>query len=184
MTATMTAAREPGTGDCFEVAANLAWEWADNDTVRVCHGYVTRPGDGHRHIHAWVETSTEVPALPGWPSGMTITSAVDKSNGNDVTLIREAYYHFGGIVADEVRRYTLREASEAMLRTEHYGPWDEMTADVHGNQVAREGCDRCICGCKYWENDRCVDCGTTVTAVGSAGRPGSQQDAARLRNRD
>ena len=23
------------------------------------------------------------------------------------------------------------------------------------------GCDRCPCGCKYWENDRCIDCGGT-----------------------
>lgn len=32
-------------------------------------------------------------------------------------------------------------------------------ADIHGNLVALEGVDRCYCGCKYWENDRCVDCG-------------------------
>ena len=32
-------------------------------------------------------------------------------------------------------------------------------ADEHGNTVAREGCSRCDCGCKYWENDRCIDCG-------------------------
>lgn len=37
--------------------------------------------------------------------------------------------------------------------------------DVHGNVIAREGCDRCFCGCKYWENDRCVDCGTHVAKV-------------------
>lgn len=30
----------------------------------------------------------------------------------------------------------------------------------HGNRLAREGCTRCHCGCKYWEHDRCVDCGT------------------------
>lgn len=34
--------------------------------------------------------------------------------------------------------------------------------DKHGNVVAREGCDRCWCGCKYWERDHCVDCGTHV----------------------
>jgi DNA-directed RNA polymerase subunit RPC12/RpoP len=32
-------------------------------------------------------------------------------------------------------------------------------ADRHGNLTAREGCSRCLCGCKYWENDRCIDCG-------------------------
>ncbi len=30
-----------------------------------------------------------------------------------------------------------------------------------GNTVRVDGCDRCFCGCKYWENDRCVDCGNT-----------------------
>ena len=28
------------------------------------------------------------------------------------------------------------------------------------NKTAASGCDRCECGCKYWENDRCIDCGT------------------------
>jgi hypothetical protein len=37
--------------------------------------------------------------------------------------------------------------------------------DQHGNAVAQEGCDRCFCGCKYWENDRCVDCNTHVSNV-------------------
>lgn len=32
------------------------------------------------------------------------------------------------------------------------------TTDL-GNLLAEEGCDRCDCGCKYWEHDRCVDCG-------------------------
>lgn len=31
--------------------------------------------------------------------------------------------------------------------------------DRHGNVLAEEGVDRCPCGCKYWENDRCIDCG-------------------------
>lgn len=22
-----------------------------------------------------------------------------------------------------------------------------------------EGCTRCYCGCKYWEDDTCIDCG-------------------------
>jgi hypothetical protein len=35
----------------------------------------------------------------------------------------------------------------------------ELKADKHGNQQAREGCDRCPCGAKYWENDVCVSCG-------------------------
>lgn len=29
-----------------------------------------------------------------------------------------------------------------------------------GNKFAESGCDRCECGCKYWEADLCIDCGT------------------------
>lgn len=38
-------------------------------------------------------------------------------------------------------------------------------ADKHGNRLAREGCDRCACGCKYWESDRCVSCGAAFTGA-------------------
>ena len=34
--------------------------------------------------------------------------------------------------------------------------------DKHNNILAREGVDRCWCGCKYWENDNCIDCGTDI----------------------
>ena len=27
-----------------------------------------------------------------------------------------------------------------------------------GNTNARSGLVRCACGCKYWEDDRCIDC--------------------------
>lgn len=34
-----------------------------------------------------------------------------------------------------------------------------------GNTEAREGSDRCWCGCKYWERDRCIDCGTYIRTL-------------------
>ena len=37
--------------------------------------------------------------------------------------------------------------------------------DNHGNTVAQEGCDRCECGCKYWEHDKCIDCGKHVSEI-------------------
>lgn len=37
--------------------------------------------------------------------------------------------------------------------------------DRHGNINAQEGVDRCQCGCKYWENDKCIDCGTLIEIV-------------------
>ena len=30
-----------------------------------------------------------------------------------------------------------------------------------GNEERIDGVDRCYCGCKYWEDDTCVDCGQT-----------------------
>lgn len=37
--------------------------------------------------------------------------------------------------------------------------------DEHGNVIAKEGCTRCDCGAKYWENDQCIDCGTHASKV-------------------
>ena len=34
-----------------------------------------------------------------------------------------------------------------------------LAADRDGNVLAEEGVTRCACGCKYWEHDRCIDCG-------------------------
>ena len=33
------------------------------------------------------------------------------------------------------------------------------------NTHAKDGLDRCQCGCKYWEHDRCIDCGTYIRAA-------------------
>lgn len=38
--------------------------------------------------------------------------------------------------------------------------------DRHGNYHASEGLDLCPCGVKYWENDRCVDCGARFDPKG------------------
>ena len=34
---------------------------------------------------------------------------------------------------------------------------------MHPAEMATQGVDRCECGCKYWENDRCIDCGAEWT---------------------
>ena len=34
--------------------------------------------------------------------------------------------------------------------------------DTLGNINAEEGVTRCVCGCKYWENDHCASCGISV----------------------
>ena len=42
------------------------------------------------------------------------------------------------------------------------GPWDTpRPATPLGNVERHDGLDRCPCGCKYWEDDRCIDCGGT-----------------------
>lgn len=37
--------------------------------------------------------------------------------------------------------------------------------DTLCNSVAREGLDYCICGCKYWEADFCIDCNAHISEV-------------------
>jgi hypothetical protein len=39
------------------------------------------------------------------------------------------------------------------------GPEAREWCDAHFNRLAEEGVTRCACGCKYWEHDRCIDCG-------------------------
>jgi hypothetical protein len=36
---------------------------------------------------------------------------------------------------------------------------------THGNYIAESGVTRCSCGCKYYENDRCIDCHTHVLDI-------------------
>ena len=67
------------------------------------------------------------------------------------------------------------------------------TADKHGNVIAREGCDKCRCGSKYWEQDRCVDCGASPLGqftiyggvyVGTRERPNANPVLAMMREDD
>ncbi len=48
----------------------------------------------------------------------------------------------------------LREAVKRTLR------------DPLGNILAQEGVDKCGCGCKYWEHDKCIDCADLWTRQG------------------
>lgn len=43
-----------------------------------------------------------------------------------------------------------------------------LVSDIHGNHIAREGLDFCACGCKYWEFDKCIDCGDSILMVRGA----------------
>lgn len=44
------------------------------------------------------------------------------------------------------------------------------------NTYAKDGYDRCQCGCKYWEHDRCIDCGTYIRAALALDVKDAQED--------
>lgn len=116
-------AREEARGDCFVVAYQLATESTDRE-YRLIHATVLRQEDGLRHPHAWVEF-TEVYEVP-LPDGegtapVSLDSAVDRANGNDLLLPAQVYRKFGR-VKDAVE-YTADEAMRLALRHGHYGPW-------------------------------------------------------------
>lgn len=103
-------------GDCFQTALNLV---IANPTWRLCHGTVVRREDGLAHAHAWCEydEATE------WPNGMmfNITYAVDRANGNDVTLPAGMYRNVGQ--CHDVTEYDKPTAARLAVRHKHYGPW-------------------------------------------------------------
>jgi hypothetical protein len=55
------------------------------------------------------------------------------------------------------RKGLVKQHFSALLNNSY---WEAIT-DQHGNVFRREGADFCYCGCKYWEKDRCIDCGGT-----------------------
>lgn len=80
------------------------------------------------------------------------------------------WHHSVRLTSDRVRKATVRDFFDdpisRAIRTTEVVP--AIGPDLH-NEIAEEGCgDRCFCGCKYWEYDRCIDCGTHVTTVRSA----------------
>ncbi len=101
-------------GDCYEVAGRLIIAEAD-DRLELVHATVVGPGTP-RHGHAGVEGTTDIGGFP-------LRLCIDKSNGNDVALPADGYYRLGQV--EDVRRYTREEALVLMLRTRHFGPWEE-----------------------------------------------------------
>jgi hypothetical protein len=64
-------------------------------------------------------------------------------------------------VAIEVPHFPTMSESARQARE----AWVARQASDLGNTIRREGVDRCLCGCKYWEHDRCIDCGGTEVVV-------------------
>lgn len=114
-----------GTGDCYPTAYRLATE---RPGYRLCHGDVVGQGgiDGVVHGHAWVEmTETRAVPLHDWSGtvDVSVTVAIDRSNGNDITMPAEMYRKLGR--AANVVEYDADEAMVMALRTGHYGPWHD-----------------------------------------------------------
>ena len=104
-------------GNCFCATAE-ALLLAPTGTQMV-HGEVSHSQiQGLRYAHAWVEFEAE-----------GITWCRDVSNGKDVSLPRELYYHLGQIRDEpgKLARYDRRQAARNMVESGHYGPWDLTT---------------------------------------------------------
>jgi hypothetical protein len=97
-------------GDCYEAAAKFVIAQAKRPGIRLMHGEVTGTGGAVvclRYGHAWVELGGAV---------------IDPSNGRCLVATRRNYYAAGQVGA--IRVYTPKEAIAFMLKTRHYGPWE------------------------------------------------------------
>ena len=52
--------------------------------------------------------------------------------------------------------------AQSLVGQSDKAPSELLTDDKFINRARQEGVDRCPCGSKYWENDRCIDCGGTA----------------------
>ena len=107
-------------GNCYEAAAKFVWAHLDR-ALLVCHGEPLGQGpiDGVRHGHAWVEEEIGL-------GKHKLTVVHDVSNGKTIEGMPVAlYYAVGRIDSDTVQRYDLHAANLMMLKTRHYGPWEE-----------------------------------------------------------
>ncbi len=105
-------------GDCFEVSGrfilNIRYKESaaslDEDSdFKLVHAIVMNSVTGDPMSHAWLEVN-----------GM----AMDLANGKSALLPREHYYELGKPVHGTIHKYTPKEASEKMLESGHFGPWE------------------------------------------------------------
>ena len=122
---------------------------ADEATERA-RGYMADNGYEHVSVQTVSPASGEGP-LPD-PAGDTPGVYV-KDGYPDVAVESE-----GTITQGTERFAQFASVADACLYLETLG-WTRKPD--HGNRVRQNGVDRCPCGCKYWENDCCIDCGGT-----------------------
>lgn len=101
-------------GDCAEVAATIVLDGPEG-VLLLAHGWPVGRGpenNGARYFHAWVEDRDG-------------TYVIDRSNGLDVLMPRDAYYELGAIIPEHVTRYEREQVLDHILGDKHWGPWDE-----------------------------------------------------------
>jgi len=124
--AAIVARRRAGipTGDCYQAAANYLSRLGPKESEghTLVHGIVSGQGplEGKRLDHAWVEAEQPVPG-----GSLTIVLVIDVSQGKNLLLPRDLYYRIGRVNPAECTRYTPEEAMINMLRSKHFGPWNE-----------------------------------------------------------
>ena len=122
--------KETGNGNCFETAAKVILDMhGDDDADRaiqllsllsgvsdmvVCHGKVSRPVDGFRHTHAWVEFSYDGDIM-----------VIDTSNGKTYFGQVDPYRTLGQINDEETYIYSATDVRDCLLVHEVWGPWED-----------------------------------------------------------
>ncbi len=107
-------------GNCYESAYLRLME---NPGYTLVHAEVTGSAGGaapgRRFGHAWLEREEKVP-------GGTFLVVEDYSNGREIEIPAELYYHLGEIVKEPGKhyRYSLEEALRWANITENYGSWE------------------------------------------------------------
>lgn len=119
--------------------AELSLDLGDRDVAHVVHGLPRGRGPGNaglRYWHAWVEVTRraripedvrkahpELLQLLDEAGELETVIVLDKSNGLDVAMPRQAYYALGGLSEGDVWRFTVLEARHELREREHWGPW-------------------------------------------------------------
>ena len=101
----------PKYGDCTMVAGHMIMDvpkMLESET-RLCHGTAWSEYLNRWIRHAWIELADSI--------------VFDNANGKKHTLLKRDYYRIGKI--KDVKRYTKEEALKLMLKTKHFGWWDE-----------------------------------------------------------
>lgn len=102
-------------GDCFRAAGMFLMEHPDHVLV---HGFPTlRREPWTQYHHAWIETA----------DGQTVREV---SDGLDLTMPASLYYALGNINPAECKRYTRDDLALWVVRTGHWGPWDNYREDL------------------------------------------------------